>query len=84
MGIRIVLDLPESALSSLRTTPDRFAGELRMAAAAKWCEMHLLSQSKASEIAGVSRQEFLSALGRFGVSVVQMTPGELEQETNLE
>jgi len=83
MSVRIQLDLPESVFSSLRTTPDRFAEELRMAAAVKWYEMHVLSQSKAAEIAGKTRQDFLAALGRFGVSAVQTTPGELEDEVRL-
>ena len=84
MSIRVELVLPESALSSLRTTPERFVRELRLAAAAKWYEMGVLSQSKAAEIAGVSRQEFIEALGRFGVSPLQTTPEELEAEVSRE
>ena len=44
MSVRIELDLPEGAFSSLRTSPERFVRELRLAAA-KWYEMRLLSQS---------------------------------------
>ncbi|MGO8704792.1 MAG: UPF0175 family protein [Candidatus Brocadiia bacterium] len=84
MSIHIELDLPEGALSSLRTTPERFVRELRLAAAAKWYEMGLLSQSKAAEVAGVSRQEFVEALARFGVSPVQSKPEEIEAEVNRE
>lgn len=84
MSIHIEMDLPESAFSTLRTTPEGFVHELRLAAAAKWYEMGLLSQSKAAEIAGVSRREFIDALGRFGVSPVQISPEELEAEVNRE
>ena len=84
MSVHIELDLPEEAFSSLRTTPERFVHELRMAAAAKWYEMGLLSQSKGAEIAGVSRQEFVEALRRFGVSPVQSSPEELAAEVNRE
>jgi len=84
MSVHIELDLPEEALSSLRTTPERFVRELRLAAAAKWYEIGLLSQSKAAEVAGVSRQEFMEALGRFGVSPLQSKPGEIEAEVNRE
>jgi predicted HTH domain antitoxin len=84
MSVHIELDLPEGTFSSLRTSPERFVGELRLAAAAKWYEMRLLSQSKAAEVAGVSRQEFVEALGRLGVSPVQTTPDELAAEVNRE
>ena len=40
----------------------------------------MLSQGRAAEVAGVSRQEFLASLGRFNVSPFQVTPDELEQE----
>ena len=82
MSVHIELDLPEGAFSSLRVSPDRFVQELRLAAAAKWYELCLLSQSKAAEVAGVSRQEFIEALGRLGVSPLQTTPAELEADVN--
>jgi predicted HTH domain antitoxin len=45
--------------------------EMRLAAAVKWNEMGTVSQSKAAEIAGVSRAEFIDALNRFRVSPFQ-------------
>lgn len=84
MSVHVELDLPEGAFSSLRTTPEGFVRELRLAAAAKWYEMGLLSQSKGAEVAGVSRQEFVDALGRFGVSPVQARPDEIEAEVSRE
>jgi predicted HTH domain antitoxin len=39
--------------------------------------MGQLSQSKAAEVAGVSRQEFLQSLARYNVSPFQVTPEEL-------
>jgi predicted HTH domain antitoxin len=80
MSVRVELDLPEDAFSALRTTPELFVGELRLAAAVKWYEIHKLSQSKAAEVAGVSRQEFIDALGRFQVPTCQTTPEELADE----
>jgi predicted HTH domain antitoxin len=55
-----------------------------LAAAVKWYEMGVLSQGKAAELAGLSRQEFLSSLSRFGVSPFQVTPDELRQEWERE
>jgi predicted HTH domain antitoxin len=40
----------------------------------------MVSQSKAAEIAGISRQAFLQALNRFEVSPFQTTPEELIEE----
>jgi predicted HTH domain antitoxin len=53
---------------------------LRLAAAVKWYELGTISQSKAAELAGVSRQEFLEALYRFKVSPFQVTTEELARE----
>lgn len=56
--------------------------EMRLAAAVKWYEIGTVSQSKAAEIAGISRQAFLDALIRFEVSPFQSTENELEAEVN--
>lgn len=80
MSVKVSLDLPEQAFSELRIRPDNFVKEMRLAAAIKWYEMGLMSQSKASELAGMSRRGFLEALNRFKVSPFQVTPEELAQE----
>jgi predicted HTH domain antitoxin len=80
MTIQLTIDLPEDVFSLFRKSPTEFAGELRLAAAAKWYELGMISQSKASELAGVSRQEFMEALNRFKVSPFQVTAEELEKE----
>lgn len=76
--IQIQLNLPESAFSVFRNTPDKFGQELLIAAVVKWYELGLVSQSKAAEITGMSRQGFLNALNRFEVTPFQVTPDELE------
>jgi predicted HTH domain antitoxin len=84
MPIQVVVELPEGVFSALRRTPQAFVDEMRLAAAVKWYEVGLLSQSKAAEVAGVSRQEFLASLARFQVSPFQVTPDELVQEWERE
>jgi predicted HTH domain antitoxin len=78
--MQITIDMPEGAFSALRLDPDKFVKEMRTAAAMKWYENGLISQSKAAEVAAMSRQEFLDAMGRFGVSPFQVTDKELEEE----
>lgn len=84
MSVQVVLELPESVFSALRRTPEVFVAEMRLAAAVKWYEIGALSQGKAAELAGVSRQEFLASLGHFSVSPFQVTPQELAQEWERE
>ncbi len=80
MAVRVSVDLPEGAFSALRTTPEAFVKEMRLAAAAKWYELGLVSQAKAAEVAGVTRHEFLEALSRLRVSPFQTTPDQLAEE----
>lgn len=80
MVVRVSIDLPEDAFSALRTTPEAFVKEMRVAAAVKWYELGMVSQSKAAEVAGVTRHEFLETLARFKVSPFQTTPEELADE----
>ncbi len=82
--VTVTFELPEDVLSSVRKDPERFTQELRLAAAVKWYEMGLVSQSRAAEISGLSRSEFISALGRFEVSVFQYSIDEIAEEVDRE
>ena len=82
--MHVSMDLPESAFSALRTDPESFVKEMRLAAAVKWYELQMVSQSKASELAGVSRAEFMDALRRYRVSPIQVTSEQLEEECGRE
>jgi predicted HTH domain antitoxin len=80
----MAIDMPEGALAALHKDPLGFALELRLAAAVKWYELRMISQGRAAEIAGLSRSEFLDALGRFGVTPFQYGAAELLADAGLE
>jgi predicted HTH domain antitoxin len=73
----ITVNLPETAFSALRKTPDEFGQEMRIAAAIKWYELEQISQGKAAEIAGLTRAEFILALSRYQVSPFQYSETDL-------
>jgi predicted HTH domain antitoxin len=77
--MKLELDIPDSALSALRQAPLEFSACLRLMAAAKLYELGELSQERAAELAGCSRQEFLQNLCRLGVSPFQGIEEDLLQ-----
>lgn len=77
---KVEFQLPESVFSALRKAPDDFVQEMRIAAAVKWYELGEVSQGKATEIAGLTRADFIKALNRYQVSVFQYTESELSEE----
>lgn len=84
MPTEITILLPDDAFSALRTNREHFAREMLLAACAKWYELGLISQSKAAEVAGVSRQEFLTELSKFNVSPFQENLKEIQEISNGE
>ncbi len=80
MPVKLTIDIPEDVLTITRSSPEHFFKEMRLAAAVKWYEIGRLSQSKAAELAGISRQAFIEALATFRVSPFQVSPAELSEE----
>ena len=76
----MTVELPETAFAVFGKSPSEFAQAMKVAALVKWYEEGLISQSKAAEIAGISRQAFLECLYEHHVSPYQLSPEELENE----
>ncbi|HZQ56350.1 MAG TPA: UPF0175 family protein [Bryobacteraceae bacterium] len=74
--MRVEIDLPDATFAGLDRESAELASELRAAAAAKWYEVGRVSQEVASQIAGISRSEFLTVLSRLRVSPMQETAEE--------
>jgi len=81
--VSLKIDLPEEAFSALRVDPPHFATELRFAAAVQWYHQGLISGSKAAEIAGMTRLEFLDELARRRLDTVKIDLDDLESELRI-
>jgi predicted HTH domain antitoxin len=84
MILTVKIDVPDGVLSALRMSPTEFARERRVAAALLWYAQGEISQSVGAEIAGISRAEFIDELSRRRISVVQVTPEQLQEEIDRE
>ncbi len=75
---QVVINIPEKVLLAEKTDAEAFANELRVLAAVKLYELGRLSSGRAAELAGMSRVEFLLALGRYKVFPFEAELRELE------
>ncbi len=78
--VQITFEINRDVFAALRQDPETFVPELRLAAAVKWYELGIISQSKAAEIAGLSRSEFLTALSRYQVTPFQQDADDILRE----
>ena len=77
---QILVDIDPGAMSALRKGPEELAEEVKTAAVVQWYAERRISQSKAAEILGVSRSQFLSELYHRQVAAVQSDIGQLREE----
>ncbi|HBL27342.1 MAG TPA: hypothetical protein DD490_10960 [Acidobacteria bacterium] len=76
---RVQVEFDSDIFSTLRRSPQEVAREMRLAAAVIWYAQGRVSQSRAAELAGVSRAEFLDLLSESGVSTCQETLEDLDE-----
>jgi predicted HTH domain antitoxin len=76
----ITVEVPDALLDDLGESPDDLGREVLLAAAIHLHRRGLVSQGRGARIAGLSRWEFIQALGRAEVPACQVTSEELTGE----
>jgi predicted HTH domain antitoxin len=76
----VTLEIPEQVLLAEKTDEISFGREMRVLATVKLYELGRLSSGRAAELAGMSRVEFLTALGRYKVFPLAAELNELEMQ----
>ncbi len=76
---RVQVEFDSDIFTTLRRSPEEVAWEMRLAAAVIWYAQGRISQSRAAELAGVSRAELLDSLSESGVSASQETLEDLDE-----
>jgi predicted HTH domain antitoxin len=79
MSTTLAIEMQDDVFLALQEGPEQMIQEMRLFAALKWYELGRVSQSKAAEIAGLSRTDFISALSRSSVSPFQETAEEISR-----
>lgn len=77
---KIVLEIPEEILISLKETAEEFSRDILMLAAVKLYQLGKLSSGRASQLAGIPRVSFLRSLARYGVPIFDLTAEELQKD----
>ncbi len=77
---QLTIEVPETTFAAFKQTPTEFIRAMKITALVKWYEDGKISQSKAAEIADISRQEFLEYLYEHKISPYQLSFQELIDE----
>ena len=77
---RLAIELPDEALPALGLSPAEAEREACLVLAIHWYAQGRLSQGTAARLAGLSRADFLVALGAAKVPAIQITADELRED----
>ncbi len=76
----LTIPYPQELLLSIKENPAEFEAEARLLLAVKLYELGRVSTGMAARLAGMSRVAFMFALNRFGLSPIDLEPGELTED----
>jgi predicted HTH domain antitoxin len=74
------IEYPPELTTALGKRPGDAVKELQLMAALKLYESGRVSSGLAAQVAGVSRVEFLTLCGQYGVTVFQQTVDEIDSD----
>ncbi len=77
---QLTIELPDEALAALALAPDEATREARRILAIHWYSEGRISQGTGAAISGLSRLEFIEALGAAKVPAIQVTAQELREK----
>lgn len=77
---QLIINLPDSVLATLNTSPDAFEREAQTAMAVKLFEMGRLTSGQAAKLAGLSRVQFLLTCQQYGTPSVAWDEVEMVRE----
>ena len=76
----LTIPYPDDLLLSLKENPEQFEAEARLLLAVKLYELGRISTGMGARLSGMSRVEFMFALGRFGLSPIGVDAEELASD----
>ncbi len=79
---QLSIDLPDETLAALGLSTEEAVEEARRILALTWFEQGRISQGTGARLAGLSREQFLLALGEARISPIQVTFDELAEEAS--
>jgi predicted HTH domain antitoxin len=77
---KLILEIPEEILISLKESPQEFSRDILMLAAVKLYELGKLSSGRAAQLAGISKVRFLQSLSQYNVPIFDHAEEELKQD----
>ena len=78
--MQILLEIPATLPDAIGSTPAAFAKEATMAMAVKLYELKRLSSGMAASLASMERVEFIAALPRYGVALIDLDAADLASD----
>jgi predicted HTH domain antitoxin len=78
--MQIIIKYPDLLPDALQQTRSEFEREAKMAIAAKLFELGKLSSGMAAALVGMERVEFLLALPRYRVAMINLDESELQAD----
>ena len=76
----LTIEIPEEVLIASGQSREEFVREAKFLLTAKLFELGRLASGKAARLCGMKRVDFLFAVGRMGIPVIELDEEELRRE----